>query len=214
MKKPICMLLALAILPALILSGCADKTAGQVFRLDILSEPVSLDPQIATSDDQALILLNTMEGLLKMDECQKPVPAAAESYTVSPDERTYTFTLRKGMLWSDGETPVTAYDFTFAFRRLLDPKTQSPTAANFTCIRGGAAALSGEGSVQSVGVAAQDAYTLIFTLESPNPSFLSLLTTPAALPCNEDFFLASRGKYGVSDEFMLFNGPFFIHSWM
>lgn len=214
MKKPICMLLALAILPALILSGCADKTAGQVFRLDILSEPVSLDPQIATSDDQALILLNTMEGLLKMDECQKPVPAAAESYTVSPDERTYTFTLRKGMLWSDGETPVTAYDFTFAFRRLLDPKTQSPTAANFTCIRGGAAALSGEGSVQSVGVAAQDAYTLIFTLESPNPSFLSLLTTPAALPCNEDFFLASRGKYGVSDEFMLFNGPFFIHSWV
>lgn len=214
MKKPICMLLALASLLALILSGCADKTAGQVFRLDILSEPVSLDPQIAVSDDQALILLNTMEGLLKMGEGQKPVPAAAESYTVSSDERTYTFTLRKGMLWSDGETPVTAYDFQFAFRRLFDPKTQSPTAAGFTCIRGGAAALSGEGSVQSVGVAARDAYTLVFTLENPNPSFLSLLTTPAALPCNEDFFLAARGKYGVSDEFMLFNGPFFIHSWV
>ncbi len=214
MKKTICILLVLTSLLALVLSGCADKTAGQVFRLDILSEPASLDPQIAVSNEQELILLNTMEGLLRMDERQKPVPAAAESYTVSPDGRTYTFTLRRGMLWSDGETPVTAYDFQFAFRRLFDPKTQSSTAANFTCIRGGAATLSGERSVQSIGVAAQDAYTLVFTLESPNPSFLSLLTTPAALPCNEDFFLASRGKYGVSDEFMLFNGPFFVHSWV
>ncbi len=214
MKRSICILLTLLFLLALPLGGCADQTADQVFRLDILSEPVSLDPQIASSDEQYLILLNTMEGLLKMDENQNPVEAAAESYTVSADGLTYTFTLREGMLWSDGKTPVTAYDFQFAFRRLFNPETQSSTASNFTCIRGGAAAISGQGSVQSIGVFARDAYTLVFSLESANPSFLSLLTTPAALPCNEDFFLAARGKYGVSDEFMLFNGPFFIYSWV
>lgn len=213
MKKKTCILLAALSALWLFLSGCTDKTAGQVFRLDILSEPSSLDPQIATSDEQYLILLNSMEGLLRLDESQKPVKAAASDYTVSPDGLTYTFTLRKGMLWSDGKTPVTAHDFQFAFRRLFNPETQSPTASHFTCIRGGAAALSGEGSIQHIGVFAQDAYTLVFTLESANPSFLSLLTTPAALPCNEDFFLASRGKYGVSDEFMLFNGPFFIYNW-
>lgn len=213
MTKRFCRLLAVLLLLASLLGGCSDKTAGQVFRLDILSEPSSIDPQTASSDEQYLILLNTMEGLLKMDENQTPTEAAAESYAVSADGLTYTFFLRKDMLWSDGKTPVTAYDFQFAFQRLFDPQTQSPAAVNFTCIRGSSAALSGEGSVQDIGVTAQDDDTLVFSLEHLNPSFLSLLTTPAALPCNEDFFRAARGKYGVSDEFMLFNGPFFIYSW-
>ncbi len=213
MPNRFCRLIAAFLLLASLLSGCVDQTAGQVFRFDILSEPTSIDPQTASSDEQYLVLLNTMEGLLKMDEAQNPIEAAAESYTVSADGLTYTFLLREGMLWSDGETPVTAYDFQFAFQRLFDPQTQSPAATSFTCIRGAAAALSGQGSVQSIGVTAQDERTLIFSLESANPSFLSLLTTPAALPCNEDFFRAARGKYGVSDEFMLFNGPFFIYNW-
>lgn len=123
------------LLLASLLSGCVDQTAGQVFRFDILSEPTSIDPQTASSDEQYLVLLNTMEGLLKMDEAQNPIEAAAESYTVSADGLTYTFLLREGMLWSDGETPVTAYDFQFAFQRLFDPQTQSPAATSFTCIR-------------------------------------------------------------------------------
>lgn len=86
-----------------------------------------------------------------MDENQTPTEAAAESYAVSADGLTYTFLLRKDMLWSDGKTPVTAYDFQFAFQRLFDPQTQSPAAVNFTCIRGSSAALSGEGSVQDIG---------------------------------------------------------------
>ena len=151
MTKRFYRLLAVLLLLASLLGGCSDKTAGQVFRLDILSEPSSIDPQTASSDEQYLILLNTMEGLLKMDENQTPTEAAAESYAVSADGLTYTFLLRKDMLWSDGKTPVTAYDFQFAFQRLFDPQTQSPAAVNFTCIRGSSAALSGEGSVQDIG---------------------------------------------------------------
>ncbi|MDD3193004.1 MAG: peptide ABC transporter substrate-binding protein [Oscillospiraceae bacterium] len=213
MKKRFCVLLAVLVLAMSLLGGCGDSTAGQVFRLDILSEPSSIDPQTASADEQYLILLNTMEGLFRMDETQTPVAAAAEDYAVSADGLTYTFNLREGMFWSDGETPVTAYDFQFAFRRLLDPQTQSAAASGFVCIRGAAAALSGEGAVQNIGVTARDAHTLVIQLESATPSFLSLLATPAALPCNEDFFTASRGKYGVSDEFMLFNGPFYIYNW-
>ena len=164
MTKRFCRLLAVLLLLASLLGGCSDKTAGQVFRLDILSEPSSIDPQTASSDEQYLILLNTMEGLLKMDENQTPTEAAAESYAVSVDGLTYTFLLRKDMLWSDGKTPVTAYDFQFAFQRLFDPQTQSPAAVNFTCIRGSSAALSGEGSVQDIGVTAQDDDTLVFSL--------------------------------------------------
>ena len=207
-----CTLVVLALLSAL-LSGCRDKTAGQVFRLDIFSEPSSLDPQTASSDDQYLILLNAMEGLMRLDENQNPTVAAAEHYTVSDDGLTYTFTLREKMVWSDGETPVTAYDFQFAFRRLFNPQTQSAAASNFTCIQGAAQALQGQISLDQVGVTAQDDRTLVFQLEKANPTFLSLLTTPAALPCNEAFFQAARGKYGVSEEFMLFNGPFSISTW-
>ena len=85
MTKRFCRLLAVLLLLASLLGGCSDKTAGQVFRLDILSEPSSIDPQTASSDEQYLILLNTMEGLLKMDENQTPTEAAAESYAVSAD---------------------------------------------------------------------------------------------------------------------------------
>ena len=132
MPNRFCRLIAAFLLLASLLSGCVDQTAGQVFRFDILSEPTSIDPQTASSDEQYLVLLNTMEGLLKMDEAQNPIEAAAESYTVSAGGLTYTFLLREGMLWSDGETPVTAYDFQFAFQRLFDPQTQSPAATTNT----------------------------------------------------------------------------------
>ena len=102
MPNRFCRLIAAFLLLASLLSGCVDQTAGQVFRFDILSEPTSIDPQTASSDEQYLVLLNTMEGLLKMDEAQNPIEAAAESYTVSADGLTYTFLLREGMLWSDG----------------------------------------------------------------------------------------------------------------
>ena len=65
MTKRFCRLLAVLLLLASLLGGCSDKTAGQVFRLDILSEPSSIDPQTASSDEQYLILLNTMEAFSK-----------------------------------------------------------------------------------------------------------------------------------------------------
>lgn len=194
-------------------TGCGDKTADQVFRFDIYAEPSSVDPQTASTDEEYLILLNTMEGLLKMDASGEIVPGAASGYTVSADGLTYTFTLRDGMVWSDGKTPVTAADFQFAFRRIFDPQTQSPSATDFLCIRGTSEALYGTTGSDSIGVSAPDEKTVVFSLMYANPSFLSLLTTPAALPCNEDFFRAARGKYGVSPEFLLYNGPFIIRKW-
>ncbi len=213
MKKRI---LALAVLFALCLSlfsGCGDDTAGKVFRFDIFSEPSSLDPQTASSDDQQLILLNVMEGLMKKGADGAPVPAAAERYTVSKDKLTYTFTLRDDMLWSDGETPVTAYDFLFAFRRLLDPDTHSPTASDFLCIQGAENVLNGTTERRNLGVFAPDEKTVQFKLAWANPDFLSLLTTAGAMPCNEAYFTAARGKYGISYEYLLYNGPFYISSW-
>ena len=213
MTRRILALLAAVSLCLCCLSGCGDDTSDKVFRYDIFSEPSSLDPQTAYTDDQKLILLNVMEGLMKKGPDGAPVPAAAESYTVSKDKLIYTFTLKEGMVWSDGETPVTAYDFLFAFRRLMDPDTHSPTAADFLCIQGAENVMNGETERRNLGVFAPDERTVQFKLAWANPDFLSLLTTTGALPCNEAYFTAARGKYGINDQYLLYNGPFYISSW-
>ena len=88
MPNRFCRLIAAFLLLASLLSGCVDQTAGQVFRFDILSEPTSIDPQTASSDEQYLVLLNTMEGLLKMDEAQNPIEAAPFEKDILRIERT------------------------------------------------------------------------------------------------------------------------------
>ncbi len=212
MSRRICFFIAVIFLFSWLAGGCSDGS-GQVFRMDIFSQPESLDPQTAAEDDQYLILLNTMEGLLKTDEDQQLVCGAAQSYTVSDDRLKYTFTLRDDMLWSDGKTAVTAYDYEFAFCRLLDPQTRSPHAEDFLSIQGANESLNGWISPRDIGVKATNAKTLEITLNREDPVFLPLLATCAAMPCNEIFFNSCRGKYGVSSEFLLFNGPFTVSNW-
>lgn len=214
MKKKIT---ALILCAALLISGCTgcgkNSDTGQLFRYDIFNTPGVMDPQTATSEEAFLILQNTMEGLFTLDENQTPTPGAVDRYSVSPDGLVYTFYLRRGLTWSDGKTPLTAMDFHFALQRLFDPATKSPYAEDFYCIAGGQEIFSGSAPVGALGVTAIDDTTLTITLNKPNQFFLSLLCTPAVLPCNENFFKEARGKYGVSGEFLLCNGPFYISGW-
>ena len=125
------------------LSGCSSRS-GSLIRYNISEGVDNLDPQFAEDPNELLIILNCFEGLFRLDEQGVPVLAAAESYTLSADECTYTFQLRKGLSWSD-EVPLTAHDFVFAFRRILQPnspaqsstKRPDPTgaAAQTTCIK-------------------------------------------------------------------------------
>ena len=98
------------------------RGAEVVLRTGHPGEPDSLDPQLALSAPSVIVLTDLFEGLLALDAVGQPVPGAAERYSVSPDGRVYTFTLRRGLTWSDG-TPLDSRDFLYSFRRLVDPAT-------------------------------------------------------------------------------------------
>lgn len=193
------------------LAGCGfSKKNDSLFQIDIYSFPTTIDPQLAYDETALLIIENTFEGLLRRNQEGALVEAAARDYTRSADGVTYTFYLQDGLLWSDGETPVTADDFVYAFQRLADPALNAPFASNYGCIRNFEAVRRGELPASQLGVRAEDALTLVFTLEYPNLFFPQLLTAAAAMPCNRQFLRESMGKYGATAETTLYNGPFYL----
>jgi oligopeptide transport system substrate-binding protein len=137
----------------------------------------------------------------------------AESVDKSADGLTYTFKLRDAK-WSNG-TPVTANDFVFAWRRLVDPAVASEYAfiAEIAGLKNAAAVTAGEVTPDQLGVVAQDDKTLVVTLDVPVPFFESLMAFPSFLPVNEDFFTKAGDSFGTSPETILSNGPFVLTSY-
>lgn len=206
MKKLWCVLLALCLMGGC-LSGCGDNDGtGGGFRFPIDAEPSALDPQMATDDAAVTVLCALFEGLTRLDESGKPVPAAAD-WTVSEDGLTYTFTLRdacwtanpvkgKEQPW-DTPQPVTADDFLFAFERLADPATASPLA----------------GELAGIADVTADDKTLTVTLSTPDDDFPARMATSPFFPCHRAFFEATAGRYGLEKEYLLTNGAFRLTAW-
>lgn len=210
MKRILAALLSFGLLLTTLV-GCSQQ-GSQPLRIDFGSGVNSLDPQFVTDTAGRTILANTMEGLLGKDESGKIIPAAAERYELSPDGLRYTFYLRRDGRWSDGE-PVVAGDFVFALQRIFHKEVPSPYAEDFLSIRNAPLVLSGELPQSLLGVKAKDDYTLEITLSQPSPLFPEKLTTAAALPCNEEFFTATRARYGLGTSYLKFNGAYEVTAW-
>lgn len=198
--------------------------AGHMYGAALASNPRSLDPQFAGDPSSATVIKNMYSGLVMKDSGGSIVCCNAKDYTVSEDGCVYTFNLRDDNHWffdtneddvidDDEYFPVTADDYVFAFRRLLDPKMHSPYAENFACLKNSKRVSEGGYSTEAVGAEALDDYTLQITLEYPCAEFLGLLTTPAAFPCNEQFFISTKGRYGLDDRSVMSNGPFYVRQW-
>ncbi len=191
----------------LIFAGCsAPKTLG----FDIPKGVDSFDPQLASSDPELIIVENCFQGLLDTDESGRIIPGAAERWSVSEDGLIYTFYLSKNLFWSDGETPVTADDFLFAFQRLFSPETSAPSRSDFYNILNSELIASGEARLNTLGIRAADDYTLVIYLKNPDPLFPDLLTNAAAMPCNRKFFEETRGRYGLGLSYTMFNGAYYV----
>lgn len=194
-----------------ILSSCKKQNNSEfVYYLD--SEPVTLDPQTVYDTNGEFMVLNLFEGLFSLTEEGEIVPAAAETYSYDKENLTYTFNLKEDLLWSDGRK-LTANDFVFAFRRLLSPQIKSKSAEYFLCIKNAEKVLKGELPENELGVFAATDNVLKIILSYPDYDFLKSLTYPAAMPCNEEFFLSTKGKYGLEYDAIITNGAFKITSW-
>lgn len=139
-------------------------------------------------------------------------PAVAESWTI--DDREVIFQLRSDAKWEDGQA-VTAHDFVFSWRRLVDPITGAGGSAFFAYVlRNGEAIQRGEKPKESLGVEAIDDRTLKVTLSRPVPYILNVMANTGFWPIRQDFFEAQEGRFGAEPEHMLSNGPFKMESWV
>ena len=167
------------------------------------AEPESLDPAQAGSVMETNILGDMMVGLTTLDAAARPIPGIAERWETSADGLSWTFHLRKAR-WSDSK-PVTAENFVFAWRRLLDPKTAARGAQMLWVIKSARDITAGKLPVTALGVAATSASTLKVTLERPAPYLPELLALPAALPLPT----APSFKPGT----YISNGPYLLKAW-
>lgn len=183
------------------------------------NEPASLDPQLAEAFTDQVILVALFEGLTAIDEASaQPVPAVAERWDVSPDGLTYTFHLRPGQQWSNGD-PLTAEDFAYSFRRILSPKLASSYSYMLWPLKNAQAYNEGKFTdFSQVGVAVVDPLTLRLTLEHPTPYLPALAAHPTWMPVHR----ATIEKFGRIDDRatawtnpgnLVGNGPFTLAEW-
>ncbi|MBP2654520.1 MAG: ABC-type transporter, periplasmic subunit [Firmicutes bacterium] len=209
-------LIVLAIIMVMLgtmLAGCGGSASQeQVMRLYMGAEPETLDPDKATGVPDANYLQAMFEGLTEMDGEGLIVPAAAEKWEVSPDGLKYTFHLRANK-WSNGD-PVTARDFEYAWKRLLNPATASTYAYMLFSLKGAEAYNSGKGSADAVGVKALDDNTLEVTFEKPTAYFLALCTHQSTYPVNQKVVEANGDKWAGEVSTLVGNGPFKVTEWV
>lgn len=222
MKKVFALTLAMCLALSLMAFSSAEE---QTFDLTacIASEPETLDPTLSSSVDAATYTMHMFEGLMKYvsvgtlagdDDSVYTAGteyAQAESYTMSEDGLIYTFTLRDGIVWSDGE-PVTAEDFVYSWRRLVDPASAADYGYLLDGIVLNASAIqAGEMTPDQLGVAAPDEKTFVVTLEAESPYFLSLCAFATLMPLRQDVIEANEDwtQPGV----MVSNGAFVLSEW-
>ena len=202
----------------LMTTGCFENDGSDgVIKCDIAYDPGSLDPQTASDEASTLIISSLYTGLLRVNPDGSLGGGIAEDYIVSEDGLTYKFKLRSDYYWTDVngyEAPCTAQDFVYGFRRLFDPATRAPRASEYYCIKNSEAISRGAlTDLSKLGVEAVGDYELTITLDYPNPRFPVLLTEAPAMPCNEEYFIASQGRYGLSGDTTPSNGAFYLKTW-
>lgn len=170
------------------------------------TEPRSLDPHRAVGNSAAVILYDLFTGLMTLDASGKVTPGVAESYSVSDDGLTYTFNLRDGLKWSDGQS-LTAADFVYSFRRLLTPETAARFASQLYPIVNAQAVNRGEKEPDALGVMAEDAQTLTVTLNRPTAYLPQLMASNAASPVPRHV-IEVEGRSWTRAEKMVSNGAY------
>lgn len=195
----------LLLVTILVATSCTAATADTGYTLNrgLGGEPDVLDPHKRTLGVETTILTDLYEGLVKLDARGNIVPGAATHWDVSQDGLTWTFYLRDGLKWSNGDT-LTSKDFLRGARRLFSPEIASPNAIFFFGITNAEAVAKGSADPQSLGVEAPDPKTVIIKLENPDPYILRLLTQMSLLPWPE-----TEG----SGRSIIGNGPFTLTDW-
>lgn len=181
-----------------------------VLRVNIGAEPRTLDPARARDLQSITLVRMLFEGLTRVNEGEKIENALAQKIDISTDLRTYTFHLRDA-IWTNGDT-VTASDFVYAWKRILNPNQVAENAFQLYVIKNAKLCKEGKLSLDELKVEAVDDKTLRVELENPTPFFLELASYPAFFPINAKHDRA-RPQWTQGNGDYVGNGPFALKEW-
>lgn len=208
---------------ALLFTGCSKNeekktqpkknscsAANQSLRINICTEPGTLDPRKARSLNDFNVIKMLQEGLTRVIFDGSIKLALAESIEVSKDQKTYTIKI-KDAKWSNGD-PISSYDFAHSWKSALSPKFPAPNAGLMFCIKNAKEVKEGHIPTSMLGVSTPDTETLVVQLNKPTPFFLELLATPTFFPIHST---TDKGTphWADNEETYVGCGPFKIKSW-
>ena len=188
-----------------------DAAPPSVLNRGIGPEPETVDPQRSSSVQAHEVLRDLFEGLLSYDAGGELVGGVAETWEVSPDGLEYRFQLRENARWSNGDA-VTADDFVFSFRRLVDPRTAAFYANLLEPVVNAAEITAGDASPDSLGVTAVTPHELTVRLVRPTAYFLLLLTQAPTFPVHADN-IAQHGERFTRPGNLVSNGAYVLEDW-
>jgi len=187
--------------------GCIDQT----LRISLPRPTLVLDPRIGTDRTSGTVIKMLYEGLMRLDPSGMPTHAIAEEVVVSNNARTYTFRLRPS-LWSNGD-PLTAYDFEYAWKKILDPSFHTIFDYLLHPILNARLVKAGRLPVDSLGVRALSDHMLVVELERPTPHFLELCCLWIYSPLCREVDKTYPGWAYYGDRTYVCNGPFRLIKW-
>jgi oligopeptide transport system substrate-binding protein len=211
------LLAAGAILGAVLLAACAPTSnrppcpAGKVCYERGNGDPLTIDPLKGSLVNEANLMNDMFTPLVQLNAKAEPVPGVATSWETSPDGLTWTFHLRDSR-WSDG-VPVTADDFVFSLRRMMDPKFAADYAYLLYFIVGAEQVNAGKLPLTALGVEAPDPHTLRLHLTHPAPYLLRIATHTSMMPVPRHV-VEKWGEHWTDPEHWVSNGAYVIKSWI
>jgi oligopeptide transport system substrate-binding protein len=197
---------------ALACGGSDRAPAKSELRINLETEPPSLDWNLATDGISIIAIQQLMRGLTKLDDQLLPAPDLAERWSVSPDGLTYTFKLRPGIVWSDG-VPLRAQHFVDGWQRLLAPATAAEYAYFLFPVVNARAYNAGTiEDPDAVGVRALDDATLEVKLDAPLVYFPALVNFMVTFPLRRDL-VERHGDRWTEPPNLVTLGPFVLTEW-
>ena len=203
---------------AITLAACGNNSSSssankkQVLNWSETTPLSTQDPSLATDTTSFQALLNTGDGLYRLDKNNKPKLSLATKAKVSDGGKTYDFTLRKDAKWSNGD-PLTAKDFVYSYRRTVTPATKSQMAFYLYQIKNAQAINNGKKQPSSLGVTAVSDHHLRIQLTRPLGYFTRLLAWPLFFPQNQKVVQEYGKNYGTQAKYTVSSGPFVLKKW-
>ncbi|MEM8728193.1 MAG: peptide ABC transporter substrate-binding protein [Chlamydiota bacterium] len=187
-----------------------SKGLNQQITINITTDPGTLDPRKARDLTDINLIRMFMDGLTRVDKDGNNGLAVAEKVDISPDKKTYIFTLRD-CKWSNGDL-VTSHDFSYAWKKSLSPEFNAPNASMLYVIKNAKEAKEGKLPPSLVGIETPDEKTLVVNLSHPIPYFMEMIAHPVFFPINGHVD-ARNPRWADKETTYVGNGPFSLSEW-